>query len=331
MIMWRSMPGMIKSLLTIAILYSSQLSGNIIYVYLSPELPEYVYVALEQARLFNPKTNIFLIANLQAINQGQVILRHHNILSVAAEHLHPSKEHEQFNATSTLDTHSYGGLWRKSTERFFYMQELIALYNLKTVIHVEADVMLYVDVLELQEGFYHYAGIGAVFDCDYRCIPSVIYISNEKAINHLATFIAQNASRGLYDMHILAEYRNTYTAEYIDNLPLLMPEYLENNSLVNSLGQGTTRARSYVNNTESFKSIFDAAAIGQYLGGVSPVHGTPKPGFINETCLFNPSLATYEWRKDTQGRNVPFVHYNRAAYRINNLHIHSKQLHLFKS
>ncbi len=81
-----------------------------------------------------------------------------------------------------------------------------------------------------------------------------------------------------------------------------------------------------------FNSIFDGAAIGQYLGGINPaVHSNARPGFINETCIFNPSRIVIEWRRDEKNRNVPFAVFDGAAYRINNLHIHSKKLHDFRS
>ena len=329
--MLQSTNGVLKSLIFLALLHVTSSYASIVYVYLSPELPSYVCVGLEQARLFNPKTKIFLIANESALNQCRDALKAHNIIAVAAENLRPSKEHESFNKTTTLDNKSLGGLWRKSTERFFYIQELIALYSLKSVIHVEADVMLYADLSELQDAFSRYRSIGAVFDCDNRCIPSVVYIANEKAINHLAAFITENAPKGYNDMQIIAHYRNTYSMDLVDNLPLIMPEYLHTHTLINDRHQGTSRPQAYSNNIDAFHSIFDAAAIGQYLGGVAPIHGPVKPGFINETCLFNPSYLDLTWEKDAHGRKVPFASCNGAKYRINNLHIHSKALDQFRS
>jgi hypothetical protein len=323
--------GIFKSFIFLIVLQACALSANIVYVYLSPQLPPYIYVALEQARLFNPNTNIYLISNQQAIDRDTTSFIKHNIIAIPAESLSPSTSHLQFNNTSTLDTESRGGLWRKSTERFFYIQELIALYNLKSVVHVEGDVMLYMNVSEMQNAFSHYKGIGAVFDCDYRCIPSIVYIANEKAINHLVAFITANAYRGLFDMHILAEYRNTFSNEYVDNLPLIMPEYLINRTLINDLNQTPRNPAAYINNIDLFDSIFDGAAIGQYLGGIDPRNGHSQPGFINETCIFNPYHLTFEWQKDEQERNIPYAICNDTRYRINNLHIHSKFLEMFKS
>ena len=331
MIMLRFTNGVFKALIFLGLLYGINSYTNIVYVYLSPELPSYVSVGLQQARLFNPQSKIFLIANESALNLCRNALKEHNIIAVAAENLRPSKEHQLFNKTTVLDDKSRGGLWRKSTERFFYIQELIALYGLKSVIHVEADVMLYFNVAEFQTAFSRYHGIGAVFDCDKRCIPSVVYIANEKAINHLAAFITEHAPKGYNDMQIIAEYRNTYSAEYVDNLPLIMPEYLQAHALINDRHQGTSRAHAYFNNIDIFNSFFDAAAIGQYLGGIDPRNGHSQPGFINETCLFNPAHLTFEWEKDAQGRRVPFATCNGAKYRINNLHIHSKALEQFRS
>jgi hypothetical protein len=84
-------------------------------------------------------------------------------------------------------------------------------------------------------------------------------------------------------------------------------------------------------NYQEFGSIFDAAAIGQFLGGIDPRNGVSKPGFINESCLFNPGLMTFVWERDAYGRLVPYAIYGSTKARINNLHIHSKKLEGFFS
>ena len=77
---------------------------------------------------------------------------------------------------------------------------------------------------------------------------------------------------------------------------------------------------------EKVNSIFDAAAIGQYLGGVDP-RNIPydTTGFINEGCVFDPSNFKYKWIN-----SEPFmVLENGHEVKINNLHIHSKNLKRF--
>lgn len=329
--MLRSIFGMDKFILLFIILFHHVACSNIVYVYLSAQLPPYIHVALEQARLFNPNTDIYLIANQQAINLCQETTAKSNIITIAAESLRPSKYHQLFERNSTLNTSMRDGFWKKATERFFYIHELMASRNLKSVVHVESDNMLYVDISEIQDALSHYPGIGAVFDAHDRCIPSVVYFADEKAIAHLIGFIAANASKGYYDMQIIALYHNTFPKEYIDNLPLIMPEYLATHQLMNAASEKPRKPHKYLQNIDLFNSIFDGAAIGQYLGGIDPRNGESKPGFINETCVFNPSYLTFEWHKDAEGRNVPFALCNGAKYRINNLHIHSKFLENFRS
>jgi len=71
--------------------------------------------------------------------------------------------------------------------------------------------------------------------------------------------------------------------------------------------------------------------MGQYLGGIDPIHRNSAPGFINETCVFNPSHLTYVWWCDNKGRKVPFALYKGNLHKIANLHIHSKRLYEFNS
>ena len=79
-------------------------------------------------------------------------------------------------------------------------------------------------------------------------------------------------------------------------------------------------------------SISDAAAIGQYLGGIDPWHGCHNTiGFINETCIFNPALCSFVWELDFKNRKIPYIIFKNAKYCINNLHIHCKNLNKFKS
>jgi hypothetical protein len=86
-------------------------------------------------------------------------------------------------------------------------------------------------------------------------------------------------------------------------------------------------------NFSSFNKIFDAAAIGQYLGGVDP-RNTPGDtrGFVNETCLVDYSKYKFVWMFDTILKLYkPYIMINSTYIPIVNLHIHSKRLHNFSS
>lgn len=308
------------------------ISATILFVHLGPRIPAYIYVALEQARLFNPDKQVCLIANQHAIDASAYDFSAHTITPVACESLTQTKEHAEFLKKCPHSDAVLDGFWRKAIERFFCLHEYIAMHDLKRVVHLESDVMLYVNIASIQDALDQYSGIGAVFDSDHRCIPSFVYIADKYAIEKLVQFLSKHAGENKSDMAFLAEYKAISVPIDIDNLPLIMPEYIKKNELKNQLGQRVKDSLSYMRHCALFQSIFDGAAIGQYLGGVnSAVHANSRPGFINETCVFNPSQLQIEWRIDEQDRRVPYAIYDRKVYRINNLHIHSKRLHDFRS
>jgi hypothetical protein len=79
--------------------------------------------------------------------------------------------------------------------------------------------------------------------------------------------------------------------------------------------------------------IFDAAAIGQYVGGVDPRNcpGDTR-GFVNETCVIKyADEGTIIWKTDGDDDvKRPFLHRkNQQIIPIFNLHIHSKTLMLY--
>lgn len=311
------------------------LGGNysIVFVHLGTSLPGYLNDALAQARLFNPGASLYLIANKVALAEPchQGFISENKISTIECEQLSASAAHRKFMAESKLDSNFREGFWKKASERFFYLEELISRDSLQHVFHLESDNMLYVDLEKLLPTFEEYSGIAAVFDSDERCIPSFVYIACPDAIRSLVDYMARNVSRGLDDMYMLAAYRRDCGKQKIELLPLIMPEYVQDYPLQKNQGGTTVREPGVFYARSDRLSIFDAAALGQYLGGIDPRNGPSKPGFVNESCIFNPSRLSFEWIMDDQNRRVPFAVYRGNKYRINNLHIHSKNLSAFKS
>ena len=150
------------------------------------------------------------------------------------------------------------------------------------------------------------------FDCSYRVIPSVIYIPSY----HKLKYIIDNYNFGLNDMQNLAGFNETI----LEKLPIFN---LQNNDddEINKL-----TAHFY-----KYNLIFDAAAIGQYLGGVDErnIPGDTR-GFVNETCLIKFDNYNFYWKKINE-LYYPFIEVNGNLIQIFNLHIHSKKLHNFLS
>ncbi len=299
---------------------------SIVFVHIGKSIPSHVPVALLQARAFNPDCPIILIANQEALANFNT---HANITQIPCESLTKTKEHEHFSQHSRLDPNSFGGLWLFSSERFFYLQELMLQYDLKNVFHLEHDVMLYVNLEELLPIFIeNYKGLGITMDNDQRCIPGFIYISNPQIMTRLARFFSDKASENQWDMQIIPRFKNEFGDEAADNLPIITEEYVRQQSMRSAANHVPRYPYQYCKNIELFQSLFDAAALGQYLGGT---FWKQPPGFVNESCVFNSSLLSYEWIVDDEGRKVPYATYGNRKFRINNLHIHSKNLWKFAS
>jgi hypothetical protein len=305
---------------------------SIVFIHIGKSIPSHVSIALLQARAFNPDCPIIFVANEEALRDFSLNDSQANITYIFCESLNKTEEHIKFSNKSGLNSHWREGFWLYTSERFLYLNDLIVQHGLKNVFHMEHDNMLYVDLKELLPIFKaHYPGLGITMDNDDRCIPGIVFIRNVKAMRLLASFFADTAGENNNDMQTLSKFKKIYGSHLTANLPVTTQEYVDTQSLVTPSGKTTKNKNDYCLHVDLFQSIFDAAAIGQYLGGTDPRNGLSAPGFINEACVFNPSLLTYEWIIDDMERKVPFAVYANKKYRINNIHVHSKNLLQFAS
>lgn len=312
-------------------LYASS-EHSIVFIHIGKTIPDNVPVALLQARTFNPDCPIIFIANEEALMNFKLSDPQANITYVFCESLDKTPEHVKFSKKTGLNSQWREGFWLYTSERFLYLNDLMVQYGLKNVFHLEHDNMLYVDLEELLPTFEaYYQGLGITMDNDDRCIPGIVYVHNTIAMKLLASFFADNAGDNHNDMQILSRFKKAYGRKLTQNLPIITREYVDTQRLVSPHGHTGRDKNEYCQHIEQFQSIFDAAAIGQYLGGIDPFNGHSTPGFINESCVFNPSLLSYEWIEDDKGRKVPYAVYANKKFRINNIHVHSKNLLQFAS
>jgi hypothetical protein len=322
-------------LYSILALLSSEILGSydysICYVHIGNKIPSHLEHAVAQARLFNKDCPIYVLLNKNLCEHFTQVFAPLNVSLIELEGLPCSAEHEHFLKQHAMNP-EHNPFWRFTTERFLYIYDLMVHYNLEHLFHLENDNMLYVDLQELFPMLsQHPSPIAATFDNDNRVIAGFIYIRNLLSMQKLAKFLADRAALKSNDMMLLAQFK--YDPEgCIGHLPIIMEDYTADHPLVNALGSRVRNPSDYCQQAKYNQSIFDAAAIGQFLGGGDlSHHPNTLPGFINESCVFNPSLLNYIWELDAFGRRVPYAVYKNKKYRINNLHIHSKQLHLFKS
>ena len=191
-------------------------------------------------------------------------------------------------------------------ERFLYLYDFVAHYNLKNVFHLENDVMLYVDLDELLPIFSekYRSSLGITFSNDIKGIAGFVYVADASSLQQLAHFFAQHASSGKNDMTLLGLLRKAKRS-FVTELPIIMEEYTKEQKLISPRGHKAASPLVYHKNGQVFNSLFDASAIGVYLGGTDAVYKIAGPGFIDEYCVINASRLKYIWEKDEQGRKVP--------------------------
>ena len=208
-----------------------------------------------------------------------------------------------YNKKSQLDRNFRNGFWYFASLRLFYLYSYIKKYNIEHCVHIENDVLVYENLDSLTKKDFVYAP----FDSYNRVIPSFIYIPNHETFKP----VIDNYNNTLNDMENLAKFN------FIKPLPIIP---IINNEMI-----------KFNENFDEFNCIFDAAAIGQYLGGIDPRNqGGDTRGFINETCIIKYNNYKFFWIKENNLYN-PFLLINNKLIKIINLHIHSKQLQNFLS
>jgi len=286
--------------------------------------PEYVIDCIKQIRFFNQNL-IFLLSDSYFYYDYIKDIKNVEIINI--NKLVKGKNHISFINNQLFDDSFRNGFWVCATERFFIIEDFMKLYNIRNIIQIETDNLIYnnydkiFDILEKTSDF------SIILDNKYRCIPSIVFIKERSTLETFNNFyINYCLTKKLNDMESLALFYNIYNKKYpISNLPITLPNHkfylLKHIHGIN-----------YYNNINLFNGIFDAAAFGQYLGGVDPrnINGNTV-GFINETSVVKPNKFNITWEEDNFKRKRPFIQYRNRNIPIFNLHIHSKNLKMFMS
>jgi hypothetical protein len=92
-------------------------------------------------------------------------------------------------------------------------------------------------------------------------------------------------------------------------------------------GELVTNPERLFNSVPYFKGVFDAAAIGQYMGGIDPIHNSNNTdGFISTHCAFRVDSVYFLWKKEHKLYR-PYISVDKTTwYPIFNLHIHNKHM-----
>lgn len=268
---------------------------NIILVHYGRDFPEYIRDCVHQIKRFNPDMTVHVLTESpQAVEGARV---------VTLDTVPNGETHVRFNEASKLDRDYRGGFWHAAAERFMAISDYMKQVKLTDVFHIEYDNLIYMDLSKLFPVFQrHYRHIAIPTDCPGRVIPSFMYFRDLESIEHMTGYMTNNVANFQNEMALLKSYMTAFP-ERMKGLPIARPPYVPS---------------EYTNHWDEFQCVFDAAALGQYVGGVDPrnIPGNTE-GFVNESCVFRADMAGIEWR---DGRPWAF------GIPVVNLHIHCKNL-----
>lgn len=289
------------------------------------ELPVFLEYTFKQIRLFNPNITIYFITDQSWLKKP--VFANYGILSVNKDLFYTEKI-KQFE-----DLYNYpsGSFWAITTTRFMYIEKLLEVFELTDIYHLENDILLYYDLAEHHKEFrclYEYMAVTP--GGPDRNITGFMFIKYAQPLAAMTQFFID-----IIKTHGLKKLRKKYNTDMVHEMSLMKMyeiergiEYLQHLPIL-PFGE-------YAVEYDRFNSIFDPAAWGQFVGGTNEKGPGAKPKnlYIGQLLIDNPDY-TIIWKKDEEDRNIPYFkyndNYNDHEIKINNLHIHSKNLEKYVS
>jgi len=252
--------------------------------------------------------NIYVLTNKHFFEK----FRHYNVYLIDIADLHDS--HDFYSKTS-LDKDFREGFWSLTSLRFFYIYEFMKVYNVANVIHIENDVLLYYNCDTIANHFDDNK-MYIPFDTYNRNIASIVYIPS----CDIFKIILDNYDFSKNDMENFKSIKDI--TGLIDHFPIFNKDDNQENCEIAFVSKNFNR----------FQYIFDAAAIGQFLGGIDPSNtddGNVCLGFVNETCVIKYNEYAISWSNTNDNIMKPFIQIDNITIPVFNLHIHCKNLRQF--
>ncbi len=321
--------------------FSQVLASSLIFVHLGNSIPSCLFTTMKQARYLNPDLDMYLLADEMACktfeSECQDLLQEDRIDLINMQKIPKSREYREFYEFNKLSASFAESYWMYASERFFALYDFIRERQLKDVLHLENDCMLYVEVSEILPLFsQRNVHLAAPFQSLKGCIPCFVFIKDASSlapliahiISEMKSFQGIKSHLCVNDMQTLASFYEKFGASSFLPLPTLMPEYSRNYpKRRSSFAPDNATPLSFLSlYADQFPEyLFDAAGLGIFINGndrkYSPTHG---PGTVHARSLFDPHFFSFFWGINEKGQNVPYLSFKGKNYKIVNLHFHSK-------
>jgi hypothetical protein len=290
---------------------------NVVYSFIG-KLPDYTYHSIKQLRNFYDG-DVYLILDdlnseiIESINQFNIKLISYDLVKSVKFDIINSKCGDKFAICNWVKDREL--LFMRSFERFYILEELMKKYSLKDVLFLEIDNTIYFDPMEYIIQFKQ-KGLSYMFDNIRHCSSGISYIRDVDSLTDLTSFFSYwipNSNYFVSEMGALYDYFINNKSK-VQLLPVLWND-IKYPEIAHS-------------NYNKFSTIFDAFAIGVYMFGLDSCHTNGKiiTGQKSKFSMIDYTPYTYKWEKDEKNRNIPYILSPSGYVRVNNLHIHSKDL-----
>ena len=282
------------------------------------EIPNYALISIKQALFYNPDIDIYLLINHESKHKVESWNLPSNCKLHFISHCLTSKETRNF-LTKKKHLKTWFLDWI-CFERFFHIRDLIRRLKINNVVYLETDNLIYCDLKKIESLFENY-DIGIPYISDEMGICGIAFFKNDISLSRLCNYVNMRWNLKDNDMLFWAYLKKDHP-ELVTDLPVLPPEC--DDALINH-NHCFFHPDKYF---DLFKSVFDPAPHGQFLGGFF----CGSPGDVNPCSSFSTKHIEYIWKFDETGKRAPYIKDKmNNLYKINNLHIHSKKLELFKT
>lgn len=223
--------------------------------------------------------------------------------------------------TKNLQRTFRNGFQQLTSLRFRILYEYMIQHNKKHILHLENDVMIFHDFANFQ---FHTDKILITMDAINRSVPGIMYFPN----GDMAKTCYENFDHSKSDMFNWA-YCFHHIRNLVDTLPIYVPKTKNWDSAADKWDY-----KLVSNQYDFYNGIFDAAAIGQYLGGIDPRNNETndpslKAGFVSQDCIIDYSKHKIVWEPTSVDYKAPFLVVDDTNVPIFNIHVHCKDLRQF--
>ena len=286
---------------------------NIVLIHIGSDIPDYMLDCILQIRKFYQGVVMAVVpksshSKIEALNCGVAVIDVQTYMDKPI--------YKEFIKVCFLD-----GFWNVTLGRLFVLQAVMEDMGLENVVHIENDVLLYNNPETFQPLFNkillsgilicpvgpRYASAAVLYAPNHVCLKNVISLFGSYFIVG-RKFIEQKINGSdVTEMTMLAHFQtiNGCRIKYFPILP-------------------SSDAVQYNN------SIWDGASLGQFVGGTN----ADGPGWYGAHHHFGAIQPvrkyTVEW-KVVDGKKVPYLNDRGRLWRVNNLHIHCKDLKKYSS